>query len=303
MHGPARRAALAIFATCASLAPAGCSSKGEGDKPTATSGKPAEPPRPPVSVTDLPGVDVKSLDDDKRRTLGELIDKYPSPCGKAHSLLTSLRSDPACKRSVFAARYLVRLLDAGLSKNEAEDAYEKRFVSPEMANCDLSNAPVRGNPSAPVTLCEFYDFQCPHCRMLEPILERLIDESQGQVKLYSKSFPLTSIHPDSRDGAAAAVAAGRQGVAKFWAMHDRLFAHQDHMTAADLEGYAADLKLDVKKWKADLPGAYADVDRDRAEAGRLGLTGTPSLYIDGRKYAGPMLYEEVKDWVDEELAR
>src|SRR5207249_4430219 len=103
------------------------------------------------------------------------------------------------------------------------------------------------------------------------------------------------------DAAAAAVAAGKQG--KFWQMHDKLFENQDHFSAAELERYAAELKLDVKKWKADLPMAREQVDREHAQGEKLDITGTPTLYINGRKYKGPLRYEELNDWVEEELAK
>lgn len=249
------------------------------------------------------GIDLKGLDEGQKRWLGELVEKYQSPCGKPHSLLTSLKSDPKCKRSVYATRYLVTLLRSGLLKSEAEEAYEMRFVTPETAKCDLTNIPVRGAPTAPVTLCEFSDFQCPHCKQMEPLLARLLEDFRGQVRLYYKNFPLTKVHADARDAAAAAVAAGNQG--KFWQMHDTLFNHQDSLSAADLEKYATELKLDIKRWKADLVAAREQVDRERAEGEKFEINGTPTLYINGRKFKqmGPLRYEDLKDWVEEELSR
>ena len=65
--------------------------------------------------------------------------------------------------------------------------------------------------------------------------------------------------------------------------------------------YAKELKLDVAKWKADLPSAKERVEKDHAEGEKNDITGTPTIYINGRRYAGPLRYEELKDWVDEEL--
>jgi len=247
------------------------------------------------------GLDVAGLDPTQVDALDQLLDQKPSACGKSHSLRTSLKTDPACKRSQFAARYLVKMLKAGLLGSEAEELYDKRFTSPEMGQCDLAEAPIRGNPSAKITLCEFSDFECPHCKMMEPILARLLEEYGDRIRLVYKNYPISKLHPEAREAAAAAVAAGRQG--KFWAMHDKLFANQDHLTQADLAKYAADLKLDMKKWKADLPAAEDRVEKDHAEGEKLDITGTPTLYIDGRKYSGPQRYEEVKDWIDEDLNR
>lgn len=247
------------------------------------------------------GVDASALDPSQVDALNRLLDEKPSACGKGHSLRTSLRTDPGCKRSVFAARYLVRLLKAGLLGSEAEEAYDKRFTSPDSGRCDPADANVRGNANAPIVLCEFSDFQCPHCKLMEPVLGRVLEEYGGQVKLIYKNYPISKLHPEAREAAAAAVAAGKQG--KFWPMHDRLFANQDKLTGADLEGYARELKLDMKKWKADLPAAAEQVEREHGEGEKLEITGTPTLYINGRRYAGPLRFEELRDWVDEELAR
>ena len=312
------RHVLKVVATLLAVAGGGgilaaCTAKSEA-KPPGPSGAapaptPASAPSPPApdsldGTLTSQGIDLKGLDEGQKRWLGELIEKYQSPCGKPHSLLTSLKSDSKCKRSVYAARYLVNLLRSGLLKSEAEEYYEMRFVTPETAKCDLTGIPARGAPSAPVTLCEFSDFQCPHCKQMEPLLARLLEDFRGQVKLYYKNFPLTKLHPDARDAAAAAVAAGNQG--KFWQMHDTLFSHQESLSAADLEKYATDLKLDVKRWKADLVAARDQVDRERAEGEKFEISGTPTIYINGRKFkqqAGPLRYEDLKDWVEEELSR
>ena len=202
---------------------------------------------------------------------------------------------------MFAARYLVTLLKAGLLPSEAEEQYDKRFVSPEIGRCDVGSAPMRGNPNAPVVLCEFSDFQCPHCKLAEPILTRLLDDFRDQVKLYYKNYPITKLHPEASDAAAAAVAAGRQG--KFWPMHDKLFANQEKLNRVDLERYAGELKLDMKKWKVDLETSRDAVEKDHDEGEKLDITGTPTIFINDRKYSGPLRYETIKDWIEEELNR
>jgi protein-disulfide isomerase len=254
----------------------------------------------PAPTGDLP-VDLKELRDDEKASFGRLLQKYPSACGKAHSLEQSLRTDPKCRRSVFAARYLVRLLNQHLLESEVEEQYELRFSAPKVA-LDVESAPLRGEPHAPVTIVEFSDFQCPHCKRLQPTLERVLEDFHGQVRLYFKNFPLTSAHPDSATAAAAAMAAGKQG--KFWQFHDRLFGgDQEHEAMGDLEKIAKDLKLDVNKWRADLEKAKDQVAKDRADGEKLDVQATPTLYIGGRKYHGATDYDELKDWVEEELNR
>lgn len=249
----------------------------------------------------LAGVDQSGLDDGQRTWLRELADKFPSACGKPHSLATSLKTDPGCKRSVIAANFIVRLLKMGLLKSEVEEHYDERFLHPTMARCEVAAAPLRGEAKAPVAVVEFSDYQCPHCKAIEPVLAKLLAEYKGRVKLYFKNYPISKLHPEAADAAAAAIAAGNQG--KFWPMHDLLFEHQDKLTPVDLEKYAADLKLDVKRWKTDLAAARKLVEKDHDEGEKLEVSSTPTLYINGSKYHGPHKYEEIKDWVDFELAK
>ena len=245
-------------------------------------------------------VDLGDLRDDEKRSFYKLIDKYPSACGKAHSLKVSLQSDPKCKRSVFAARYIARLLKAHLLESEVEEHYDLRFGPAPKIDVDVSAAPLRGEPHAPVTLVEFSDFQCPHCKHLQPVLERVLDEYRGQVRLYFKQYPIERAHPDARLAAAAALAAGKQG--KFWQFHDRLFGgDQENESLPVLEKIAKDLKLDQKKWKADIETAKDQVSKDHGDGEKVDINATPTLFINGRLYRGPNTYEEIKDWIDEEL--
>jgi protein-disulfide isomerase len=247
----------------------------------------------------IPGVDLSGFTESEKTSFGRLIQKYPSACGKAHSLEVSVRTDPACRRSMFAVRYIVRLIRAHLLESEVEENFEKRFSSAK-SQVDIAGAPLRGEPHAPVTLIEFSDFQCPHCKDLQPILERLLDEYRGQVRLYFKNYPITRAHPDAASAAAAAVAAGKQG--KFWQFHDRLFGgDQNHEAMSDLEKIAKDLRLDQKRWKGDMEAAKDFVAKDRTEGEKLEVAATPTLFINGRRYSGPHQYDDIKDWVEEEL--
>jgi protein-disulfide isomerase len=296
-----RRTTLRIRCTVAAfmvgaLASAACTDKKADATPTpAGDGKGGAAAKAP-----LPGVDLDGLMDSDARAFWGLVAKEPSACGKAHSLETSVRTDPKCKRSLFAARYIVRLMKAHLLPSEVEEAYDKRFADPKRESFDLKAAPLRGDAGAPVMLVEFSDFQCPHCKHLQPVLEKLLDEYRGQVKLYFKNYPIVRAHPDAPLAAAAALAAGKQG--KFWAFHDKLFAgDQQHDDMPVLEKIAKDVKLDVGKWKGDIDGMKPQVDRDHAEGERVDIDSTPTLFINGRKHQGPKTYEEIKDWIDEEL--
>jgi protein-disulfide isomerase len=236
-----------------------------------------------------------------KAALVKLLQKYPSACGKAQSLETSLKQDARCKRSVFAARYMVKLFKIGLLPSEVEEHYNERF-GPDVykyKDIDVRDAPVRGDPGAPISIVEFSDFQCPHCKHVQPLLKQL-EEDYPQVKVYFKNYPITRAHPYAQMAAQAAVAAGKQG--KFWQYHDKLFGgDQEKEAPADLERYARELKLDIPRWRKDLEAAAEKVNHDRSDGEKAGVDATPSLYINGRKYHGQMIYEDLKDWVDEEL--
>ena len=249
---------------------------------------------------DLP-VDLSALHQDEKASFAKLIQKYPSACGKAHSLEVSLKTDPVCRRSVFGARYLARLLALHqFLDSEIEEHYEARFNQAPRAKIDVEAAPMRGESQAPCVLVEFSDFQCPHCKHLQPALERALADYRGRVRLYFKNYPISQFHPQAQLAAQAALAAGKQG--KFWQYHDALFGgDQEHEASSDLERVAKELKLDVKKWRADLDLQRAQVERDHAQGERLEISATPTLFINGRRYRGPVTYDEIKDWIDEEL--
>ncbi len=284
-----------VVLVMAAIAAAACNDKKADANPAqAADGKGGAPKAP------LPGVDLEGLLDSDVRAFWRIVEKYPSACGKAHSLETSLRTDPKCKRSLFAARYVVRLMKAHLLPSEVEESYDKRFGDSRRETFDLKAAPLRGDAAAPITLVEFSDFQCPHCKHLQPALDKLLDEYRGQVKLYFKNYPITRAHPDAELAAAAALSAGKQG--KFWAFHDRLFAtDQLHEDMSVLEKIAKELKLDLGKWKAEIEPMKKQVEVDHAEGERVDIDSTPSVFINGRKHLGPKTYEELKDWIDEEL--
>jgi protein-disulfide isomerase len=252
-------------------------------------------------VENLPGMDLKDLDDKLKARFYVLVDKLQSPCGKAHSLRTSLKTDPACRRATFAGRYVAFLLTVELSNEEITELYKNRYGQTQIHKFDLADSPYEGIPTAPVVLVEFFDYACPHCRMFRSVLEDVGREYPSDVVVYFKHFPLGG-HKDSIPAAMAAIAAQKQG--KFREMHIKLFEGQDHSQEA-LVGYAKAIGLDLKKFEADMndPAVRAKVTRDRAEGDKVGLQGTPALYINGRTYSDtPMAPELLVGWIKEELA-
>src|SRR5947207_529826 len=148
----------------------------------------------------------------------------------------------------------------------------------ELYKVPLGDSPARGGSAPRVTVVVFSEFQCPFCARVTPTLEQLLESYGGDVRLVFKHRPLP-FHDRAMPAALAAEAAREQG--KFWEMHDKLFANQRALGAAELESYAGEVGLDVARWKAALagPGARARVEADAALADQLGVNGTPSFFI------------------------
>jgi Na+/H+ antiporter NhaA len=136
-----------------------------------------------------------------------------------------------------------------------------------------------------ITLVEYGDFECPFCGQAEPAVRELIKE-YGELRFVFRHLPLTDVHPHAQLAAEAAEAADRQG--KFWGMHDMLMDHQGALTTKDLLQYAADLGLDTAKFGADLRKHYgaARVAEDVDSADLATVSGTPTFFINGRRYYG-----------------
>lgn len=245
-----------------------------------------------------PGVDTSKMTQSERTHLKEMTDKFPSPCGKAHSLSTSLKSDPKCRRSQLAVRALQKWLTDGYLPSEVEELYEARFGK-KVFEIDVAGGAVRGDPKAKVALVEFSDFECPHCKMAEPMIKQILAENP-QVKLIFFNYPLP-MHQNAGPAAAAALAAGKQG--KFWAYHDKLFENQGKLNPAELIQYAQELKLDIPRFQADMDAARARVLEERKRGEKLDIQGTPSFYINGRKFNDKLTVDNLRAWIDEELAR
>jgi protein-disulfide isomerase len=145
---------------------------------------------------------------------------------------------------------------------------------------------VRGPADAPVTLVEYGDFECPHCRRAYPIVESVLQQLRGNVRFVYRHFPLTQVHPHAEHAAEVAEAVGEQG--KFWPMHALLFKNQQALEDEDLIGYASQLGVDEAWAEAALAlGTYTDQVREDFMSGvRSGVNGTPTFFINGSRYDG-----------------
>jgi protein-disulfide isomerase len=161
----------------------------------------------------------------------------------------------------------------------------------------------RGTKDAPVTIVEFSDFQCPFCKTANATIKQVLDKYPGKVRLVFRDYPLATLHPQAPKAHEAARCAADQG--KFWEYHDLLFDRSPRMAPADLKQYAQELKLETAAFAQCLDsGKYAaEVDKDFQEGVGLGLTGTPSFFINGRQLVGAQPLAAFQKIVDGELAK
>jgi protein-disulfide isomerase len=177
--------------------------------------------------------------------------------------------------------------------------------APPVFRADISVAgePFKGAEKAPLTVVKFEDFQCPFCKQVQPTFIELLSRYNGKVRLVHKDLPLESIHPQARQAAEAARCAYEQG--KFWEYHDKLYANSPKASGDDLKSYAKEVGLNVDLFdRCFTSGKYkAVVQQDLNEGVQLGLTGTPTIFINGREISGNQSLEAFEAIIDEELAR
>lgn len=171
-------------------------------------------------------------------------------------------------------------------------------VSPVFAIA-TDNQPMLGNAKAPVTVIAFTDYQCPSCAAMHPNLERLVKEYGDKVRLVTRDFPLTQ-HSEAFKAAEAAEAAREQG--KYWEYIHVMLQNQSALTVEKLKGYATEVGLDRTRFDSALDsGKFKEsVQTDVDEGIRLGLKGTPTLFVNGRRVSVTS-YEELKAIVDSAL--
>jgi protein-disulfide isomerase len=152
--------------------------------------------------------------------------------------------------------------------------------APENVVLDLGNNPFKGRKTAPLTMVEFTDYQCPFCGRYARDTYAQIDKeyvATGKIKYVLLDLPLESIHPFALKAAQAANCAGEQG--KYWEMHDRLFANQQ--TLDSWNAHAEAVGLDLARFESCLASGKmeAEIRRDMTQAQIAGVTGTPGFFL------------------------
>jgi protein-disulfide isomerase len=262
----------------------------------------ASPTRTETKDVNLPGVDTGSLTSREKSEWSRFVSELRSPCAdQPVSLAQCVSESRACRACVPAAKALAKQVQRGRTRQQIEGFYKARFAADQVKEIALEDSPSKGNPSAPVLLVEFADFQCPACRAARPIVEEALKKHEGQTRLVFKNFPL-SIHQYGEKLARSARAAQQQG--KFWEMYAALFENQDRISPAVIDELAKGLGLDMAKFQKDAESeAVADaVSRDRKQGERLDIQSTPTLYINGRLFPPTADFpEDLEDWINLEV--
>ncbi len=240
---------------------------------------------------------------DKKHLLGEVL------CFGSHDMLQGMRFGRiimwgAVVVAVAAVVYGLIWLQETSPVNRSQAVGNGNVSVPPPTAADWAE----GSPSASTTLIEYGDFQCPVCSVYAPISDQLVKDFQGKLLFVYRYFPLETIHENAALSAAAAEAAGKQG--KFWEMHDLLFKNQNSwadQSSADagktFAGYASELGLNAQEFEADMDSAAvgAKIQADYANDLKMGLSYTPTFFLDGKLIQNPQGYDEFKQLIQQSL--
>jgi protein-disulfide isomerase len=180
---------------------------------------------------------------------------------------------------------------------------------PELDKLKTQFQPALGTAGAPVAIVVFSDLQCPHCKgEAEMLRQNLIQNYPTQVRLYFKDFPLEGLHPWAKAAAMAGRCVFQQKPDTFWVYHDWVFAHQESLTADNLKdqilGWAKDVKdVDAIKLGACMAGnaTQAEVEKELDEGRALDVSGTPTMFINGRRISQTIDWPNLKNIIDAEI--
>jgi protein-disulfide isomerase len=202
------------------------------------------------------------------------------------------------------AGYLIWGLNSGQAAATAPGAEQAQIQIPEEVtryNIPVDDDPIYGPVDAPITIVEFSDYECPYCmRWQEEVWKQLKEEYPTQVRLVYRDFPLPS-HPNALPAAMAANCANEQD--KYWEYHDLLFSGANGLNTDAYLQYAQELKLDLDAFQTCLDeNRYeAEVLADLDWASQLGVSSTPTFFLNGIPLVGAQPYEVFKQVIDLEL--
>jgi protein-disulfide isomerase len=237
---------------------------------------------------------------EKRKTCDTLVTRLCGELGKTTDTCkmveTHTKNFPPERCKMMLERYPEVLADL----KRMEDANKPLTPEKQALIANGENVPAFGPANAKVTLVEFSDFQCPFCAKGATTLHEVKKKYEGKVRVVFRQFPL-SFHDKAHVAAEAAMAANAQG--KFWEFHDKLFANQSALDRPNLEKYAGEvgLKVDVFKKALDDKTYAPTVDAEMKLGTDVGVQGTPSMFLNGKKVQNPTDADSVAKMIDDAL--
>jgi protein-disulfide isomerase len=256
----------------------------------------------------LPGIDLSSLSPGQKAIVLKILRDQNCSCGCNMKLAECRIADPGCGYSTGLAATIIEAIRSGKSETDAIAAAnssrwahsEPNRLLEDPVSIPVSGAPSTGPQNAQITLVEFSDFQCPYCIAAVPQIYALMKAYPTQVKLIFKQFPLET-HAQAELAATAAIAAHKQG--KFWVMHDALFAHHDDLSRSEIFALAKENGLDMRRFETDINSTEVreTVVRDVQDGNKAGVEGTPTIFVNGQRYNGPIVLDALKPVLEAQL--
>jgi protein-disulfide isomerase len=270
-----------------------------------------------ADLASVSGLSFDGLSPAQKAAALQALNERDCECGCGMGRLANcVLKDPNCPRSPKIAKQVVELAKQGkpladlLAYIDAENPKKAAAAAPAAPEAPAgakrvviaAHSPRKGVKNAKVTIVEFSDFQCPFCSRVGPTMKEILEKYAKDVQLVFVNQPLP-FHENARPAARAFMAAHRQN--KAWEMHDKMFANQQNLGAADLERYAKEVGLNLAKWKKDMadPALDKEIADDQALATSVGANGTPGFFLNGREISGAQPFASFQAVIDEEIKK
>jgi protein-disulfide isomerase len=231
-----------------------------------------------------PELDLSGLSESARHEVQETMADEFCGCGAPHTLAACVQTHTSCQHSRREVQLAASLATRGATAAELGVAlarYNHSFLEAR-AKLPVDERMCLGDATAPVTLAEYADFECPLCGSSRPILDKFVQDRPGQVRLCYLPFPLQQ-HPNAIPAGQAALFARDHG--KFWAVHKALFENQTRLSPEVIMEIVVQAGLPAEAWaKVLASGGYVkELERFRESGVTAGVPGTPTVYMNGRR--------------------
>jgi protein-disulfide isomerase len=259
------------------------------------------------TLTELNQVDFSGLTAAQKKAALDELRADPCTCGCDMKLAECRVKDPSCGDSRGLAEILIKALREGrdpLFAMNNSDIVARRSGAPNILEkpvpIPIQGAPSKGPANARLVMVEFSDFECGFCAKAAAKIDAILKAYPNDVRLVYKQYPI-STHPNAAMAAAASLAAHAQN--KFWPMHDQLFANGTQLSAKKISEVAKAIGLDMPRFDADLKAGKFKiaVNKDVEDGNKIAISGTPTVFINGKRYNGSLEMAVLKPILDAEL--